>query len=186
MNLKLLTWKLKGLNDREKRLHIKNMIKEWQADIIYLQETKMELITTQIVRSLWRCRYVDWMFLRSNDASGGILLMWDRRAVEKLEDAVRYFSVSCKFKNVEDQNVWMFIGVYGPNIDRDRSLMWDELVGVCCWWDVPRCLGGDFNVVRFPLERVGSESFSPTMYDFSDFIFVNGLVDIPMLGGNFT
>ena len=66
MNLKLLTWNVSGLNDREKRLRIKNMIKEWQADIICLQENKMELITTQIVQSLWRCRYVDWMFLGSN------------------------------------------------------------------------------------------------------------------------
>jgi hypothetical protein len=55
-----------------------------------------------IIRSLWRCQYVDWMFLGSNGASGGILLMWDKRVVEKLEDAVGYFSVSCKFKNVED------------------------------------------------------------------------------------
>ena len=103
-----------------------------------------------------------------------------------MEDAVGYFSVSCKFRNVEDQNVWMFSGVYGPNVDRDRSLMWDELVGVRCWWDVPWCLGGDFNVVRFPLERVGSEYFSPAMYNFSDFVSVNGLVDIPLSGGNFT
>jgi exonuclease III len=77
MNLKFLTWNVRGLNNWEKRICIKNMIKEWQADIICLQETKMEFITTQIVLSLWRCRYVDWMFLGSNGASGGILLMWD-------------------------------------------------------------------------------------------------------------
>jgi hypothetical protein len=45
------------------------------------------------------------MFLGSIGASGGILLMWDSRVVEKLEDAVGYFSVSSKLKNVEDQNV---------------------------------------------------------------------------------
>ena len=45
------------------------------------------------------------MFLGSIGASGGILLMWDGRVVEKLEDVVGYFSVSCKFRNVEDHNV---------------------------------------------------------------------------------
>ena len=45
------------------------------------------------------------MFLGSIGASGGILLMWDKRVVEKVEDAVGQFSVSCKFKNVEDQKV---------------------------------------------------------------------------------
>uniref|UniRef100_A0A2N9FRM3 Reverse transcriptase domain-containing protein n=1 Tax=Fagus sylvatica TaxID=28930 RepID=A0A2N9FRM3_FAGSY len=149
-------------------------------------ETKMELITAQIIRSLWRCQYVDWMFLGSIRASDGILLMWNSRVVEKLEDAVGYFSVSCKFRNVEDHNVRMFSGVYGPNVDNDRGLMWDELVGIRSWWDVPWCLGDDFNEMRFPSERVGSNHFSPTMYDFSDFISTNGLIDIPLSGGIYT
>ncbi len=80
----------------------------------------------------------------------------------------------------------MFTGVYGPNNDCDRRLMWDELADIHNWWDVPWCVGGDFNVVRFPLERVGSESFSSPMYDFSDFISDHGLLDIPLLGGIFT
>ena len=80
----------------------------------------------------------------------------------------------------------MFTGVYGPNIVRDRGLMWDELAGIHCWWDVPWCLGGDFNVVRFPSERVSASNFSPLMYEFSDFIFSNGLIDIPLTGGNYT
>ena len=32
--------------------------------------------------------------------------MWDRRVVEKVEEAVGYFSVSCKFKNAGDQFEW--------------------------------------------------------------------------------
>jgi hypothetical protein len=32
------------------------------------------------------CQHVDRCFLGSRGASGGILLMWDRRAVHKLED----------------------------------------------------------------------------------------------------
>jgi hypothetical protein len=48
-------------------------------------------------------------------ASGGIFLIWDRWVVEKVEEAVDQFSVSCKFKKVEDHFVWVFSGVYGPN-----------------------------------------------------------------------
>ena len=174
------------MTDPNKRLRIRNLLKDWHADIICLQEIKMELITAWRVRSLWRCKHVDWIFLGSNGASGGNLLMWDKRLVEKLEDAVGYFSVICKFKNMEDHKVWMFTGVYGPNIAGERSLLWDELAGICSWWDVPWCLGGDFNVVHFSSERMGSTRFSSDMYDFSDFISVNGLVDTPLAGGNFT
>jgi hypothetical protein len=80
----------------------------------------------------------------------------------------------------------MYTGVYGPNIDRERGLMWDELAGIRSWSGVPWCVGGDFNVVRFPLERMGSVGFFPAMYDFSNFISVNGLIDTSLSGGNFT
>ncbi len=103
-----------------------------------------------------------------------------------LIDVVSCLSVFCKFKNVEDHNVWMFSGVYGPNVNSDRGLMWDELAGIRSWWDVQWCLGGDFNVVRFPSKRVGSDHFSSAMYDFSDFISTNGLIDVPLSGGMYT
>ena len=63
--------------------------------------------------------------------------MWDKRVVEKLKDAVGQHSVSCIFRNVQDHCVWMYVCVYGPNLDSDRQSFWDELVGVKSWWDVP-------------------------------------------------
>ena len=41
-------------------------------------------------------------------------------------------------------------------------------------------------MVRFPSERFGSVGFSPAMHHFSDIIFANSLIDIPLSGGNFT
>ena len=44
------------------------------------------------------------------------------------------------------------------------------------------CLVGDFNIIRYPSERLGCESFSLAMFAFSDLIENNSLVDLP-LGG---
>ena len=41
-----------------------------------------------------------------------------------------HFSVSCKFKNVGDQFEWAFTSVYGPNLNKRRRLMWEELTGL--------------------------------------------------------
>ena len=54
------------------------------------------------------------------------------------------------------------------------------------WWSVPWCVGGDFNVVRFLSERLGSNSFTATMQEFSNFILEQGLIDLPLQGGAFT
>ena len=111
MNVKIISWNVRGMNDLDKRLRIKNLLNRWKVDIVCLQETKLGLISSRVVRSLWSYPYVDWVFLGSNGASGGILLMWDGRVVEKIEDEVGQFSISCKFKTVMDQHEWMYIGV---------------------------------------------------------------------------
>jgi exonuclease III len=85
MNPRLISWNVKGLNQRSKRLKIRNLLRQWKADIICLQETKLELISNRIMKSLWGCQFVDWCYLPSSEAFGGILLMWDRRVVEKFE-----------------------------------------------------------------------------------------------------
>ena len=99
---------------------------------------------------------------------------------------MRHFSVSCKFKNVGDQFEGAFTGVYGPNLNKRRRLMWEELTGLISWWDLPWCLGGDFNIIRFPSECLRAASFSRAMHGFSDFVSLHGLMDIHMEGGLYT
>ena len=116
MNVKILSWNVRELNDRDKRLQVRSLIKQWGADIICLQETKLEQVTRRIVRSLWDIHHVDWMFLGFVGASGGILLMWDRRVVEKIDEVVGDFLVSCRFRGVIDQFDWAFLGFMALNL----------------------------------------------------------------------
>jgi hypothetical protein len=46
--------------------------------------------------------------------------MWDRRVEENIYDCEE-FSVACSFRNVDNDFKWAFSGVYGPNVDNDRS-----------------------------------------------------------------
>ena len=54
--------------------------------------------------------------------------MWDRRVVEKVEEAVRIYL--CRVSSV-------FTGVYGPYQDSERGSFWVELGGLVNWWDAP-------------------------------------------------
>ena len=52
MRLRILSWNIKGVNDRDKRKLIKNVIKTQKVDLVCLQETKIREMTSGIVRSL--------------------------------------------------------------------------------------------------------------------------------------
>ena len=41
MNLKFVSWNVRGLNEQDKRLQVRNLIRKWKADIVCLQETKL-------------------------------------------------------------------------------------------------------------------------------------------------
>ena len=37
MNLKIISWNVRGLNDSRKRLIVKNLLREWKCDVICFQ-----------------------------------------------------------------------------------------------------------------------------------------------------
>jgi exonuclease III len=141
-----------GVEQEEKTLRVSNLLKDWKVDVICFQETKLHSLSRYVVRSLWRCNHIDWCTLDSSGASGGILIMWDTRVVEKVDECVEEFTLAVFVKNIADNFAWAFAGVYGPNSGSDRRRLWDELAGICSWWDSLWCIGGDFNVTRFPSE----------------------------------
>jgi hypothetical protein len=119
----------------------------------------------------------------SSGASGGILLMWDRRVVSKIDECMGRYVVACSFRNVEDGLVWAFAGVYGPNSNNFRRFMWEELTGLLSIWDMPWCIGGDFNATIFHSERSGGAGIRRAATEFADFIADQGLMDLPLAGG---
>jgi exonuclease III len=72
MNLNLVSWNVRGLNNGDKRIQVCNLLHFWRADMVCLQETKLEVVNKDLVRSLWRCRYVDWIYKESLGASRGL------------------------------------------------------------------------------------------------------------------
>jgi hypothetical protein len=53
-------------------------------------------------------------------------------------------------------------------------------------WELPWCIGDNFNVTRFLAERLRDVRLNAAMLEFSDFIFEQGLMDIPLAKGSFT
>ncbi|RVW49343.1 hypothetical protein CK203_092663 [Vitis vinifera] len=95
---------------------------------------------------------------------------WSGRVVELVGWEQGVFSISCRFKNCVDGVVWVFTGVYGPVCSGDREEFWEELGSVKGLWRDPWCVGGDFNLVRFPEERSRRGGLTASMRRFSEVV----------------
>ncbi|RVW88076.1 Transposon TX1 uncharacterized 149 kDa protein [Vitis vinifera] len=106
--------------------------------------------------------------------------LWD------LISDVRVFSISCIFKNSEDGFMWMFTGVYGPTLRRERESFWEELGAIKGLWNGPWCVAGDFNAILSPEERNRGGRMNSNMRRFLEIIEDLELKDVPLVGGPFT
>ena len=127
MKLRILSWNVRGVNDSAKRKVIKVMIKSQKVDLFCVQETKIQSMTEGSVRSLGSGRFLDWGAMGAQGVAGGILICWDKRTLEVLEMEMGRFSISCRLRNVEDGNAWIFTGVYGSFSKKERKILWEEL-----------------------------------------------------------
>ncbi|RVW76031.1 hypothetical protein CK203_055324 [Vitis vinifera] len=67
-----------------------------------------------VVSSLGSGRFLDWKALDACGSAGGILICWDKRVLDLLEWEEGQFSLSCRFRIVDNGVIWVFTGVYDP------------------------------------------------------------------------
>ena len=186
MKIRLLSWNVRGANDSSERKVIKAMIRSQKVDLFCVQETKIQSMTKSLVRSLGSGRFLDWGAMGAQGVAGGILICWDKRTLEVLEMEMGQFSISCKLRNVEDGNAWIFTGVYGPFSKEDREILWEELGAIRGIWDDPWCLGGNFNVTLSQREMSNQGRLIGAMRRFAQVVDELELLDLPMQEGVFS
>ena len=74
MKLRLLSWNVRGANDSSKRRVIKAVIRSQRVDLFCLQETKMQLLSEGLVRSLGSGRWSNWVALDVVGSAGGMVV----------------------------------------------------------------------------------------------------------------
>ena len=126
MKPKLLSWNVRGANDSFKRKIIKTFIRNQKVDLLCIQETKIQPMSEGVVRSLGSGRFLDWRALDANGVARGLLICWDKRSLEILDWEEGQFSLSCRFRNVEDGVVWVFTRVCGPFTKEEMECLWEE------------------------------------------------------------
>ena len=89
-------------------------------------------------------------------------------------------------EDLGENSKWLPTSVYGPNDNQRRKEFWRELDMIRGRWKGSWCIGGDWNVIRFPNERLGGRRTSGNMTFFSDWINRHALMDPNLSGASYT
>jgi hypothetical protein len=72
----ILIWNVHGLNSTTRQDAVRSLVVSTKADIVCIQETKMENISRRVVFSALGSNLNQYVFVPSVGASGGILVVW--------------------------------------------------------------------------------------------------------------
>ena len=139
MKLRILSWNVRGANDGAKRKVLKAFIKMQRVDVVCLQETKLKEVSKWMIKSLGVGRFLEWVAIKVEGASGSIFIYWDTRVIQLLENEEGQYTLFCRFKSLEEDFIWVFTGVYGPTVYRRREDLWEELGairGLCRYGEI--------------------------------------------------
>ncbi|GAU29337.1 hypothetical protein TSUD_227080 [Trifolium subterraneum] len=175
----------------EKRREIRKLVLEKRVDILCIQESKMEVVDDSLILSLWGPGEVNFSFVPSVGASGGIITLWNP-CVVNVWSSIRV--ENCLIINgnyIQSQTNFFLANIYASCDEQRRVCLWNALkMMVQRHHLIAWCVVGDFNAIRNAEERcslVRTPSYSSV--DCSSFnLFIDGsnLIDLPLFGRKFT
>ncbi|KAE8682317.1 Polynucleotide adenylyltransferase family protein isoform 4 [Hibiscus syriacus] len=182
----MMSWNVRGLGRRVKARAIRRFVDDKKPTILFLQESKLEVVSHVLVRKMGGKLLTGSAVAPSIGSAGGLITLWNQKEFV-MEDVALYSRfVALKGTMVGLPGSCCFINVYGPSLDAEKEAFFRELLSFLDNVECPLCVGGDFNVVLSQEEKEGGVVNSVTMNIFRDFVSKANLLDLPLSGGRFT
>ncbi|KAL5144990.1 LINE-1 retrotransposable element ORF2 protein [Glycine soja] len=180
----------RGLGRGIKWASIRSMVRRQKIDLLCLQETKKESMDKDVCKALWGCSDFDWECVPAVNTAGGLLCVWDSfnfRVESKI--AERGFIMLEGVWRAEDHRL-VVVNIYAACDLAAKRLLWQRLSDLKRQSQVQSwCLVGDFNCIRNPDERMGTNPCHPDssiIAEFNEWLADMEVEDIPCSGKTFT
>ncbi|GMI84395.1 hypothetical protein HRI_002108800 [Hibiscus trionum] len=186
MDIKIISWNIRGLGRREKARAIRNLIKERKPNFLLIQETKLGKFSRSVLRSMGCDRSFEFCCTPAEGSAGGLISFWDPNVFDKSLAYItkRIVVLTGKFKGSDiDCGI---MNVYGPTNDAEKEVFFQEILDEMNKHKVAWVLGGDFNAIVGMEEKQGLSWNYAAMETFRSFIQKAKLVNLPMSGGAYT
>lgn len=186
ININILSWNVRGMNDRDKRLSVRQSVLVEKPDFVTFQETKLRSINTTMLREMCGRRLDQYLELPAQGTRGGVLLAWCQHKYTLLSSDIREYTVTAAFQNRSDATKLTFTAVYGPTTQRQRCHFFNELRAVRPPVTIPWVVGGDINVTAASEDRnINGNTWRSTL-SFAGLVNELGLINLQLSGRSYT
>ncbi|GKA61012.1 RNA-directed DNA polymerase, eukaryota, reverse transcriptase zinc-binding domain protein [Tanacetum coccineum] len=165
---------------------ISKLCNKHNISFLGIQETHSPTIDPFKVKCLWGNFQFEYAVCPSVGRSGGLLSVWDTNSFSKLNvfpfDNLLIVEGSWLYSHMH----CYMVNVYAPQDDRKKEILWNLILDFKEGHPGHYIIFGDFNVVRFASERIGTIFNSSSANAFNQFISDGLLWEIPHGGHLFT
>uniref|UniRef100_A0ACD5YID6 Uncharacterized protein n=1 Tax=Avena sativa TaxID=4498 RepID=A0ACD5YID6_AVESA len=155
MDLSLLNWNPRGLNNPAKRRSIQRFVSTHCCNMIVLQETKLADVSASIVAEALGARFAsNFIFKPASGTRGGILVACsDDFSVVLVPLASSDFFITGTVTDKSDGSSWSLTAVYGPQDDHEKIQMLAEFRRIKSLTLPELVILGDYNLMKSAHEK---------------------------------
>eukprot|EP00253_Pinus_taeda_P026964 PITA_26964 len=185
--MRLISWNIRGLNGPRKTRLLKNMIKEENPQVLFLQETKCDSnVHDRLPTKFWPG--IHNIVVHADGASGGLAILWDSRAMVLNNFHAHRNFLQATFHILGTNQHGLLTNVHFPQETHRKSEILNSISALNQNRPLPLWIGrGDFNMItRLDERRGGRRRSSHEGSLLKDFIQNNWLINLPSNNGVFT
>ena len=180
---------IRGLGGGTKARYLKRCIATEEVEFVCIQETKTVEITEARCFSLWGDNNIGWIHNGGANGNGGVLSMWHKDTFTYESHSLGKGYIATVGQHVKSAKRCCVVNVYAACSLKEKKRLWEDLSKckeasqIELW-----CFCRDFNAIRSRMERQGADrgDFTSEIKGFNEFIESNLLLDLPIVGKNFT
>jgi exonuclease III len=184
VELAFLTWNIRGLNDCNKRKEVKDLITTEKPHLVCLQETKLGMITDNLVKEIVGPKLQAHEVILANGTAGGLIIAWNSNTFKKVASHTLTCCATIDLQMCMDDTSIRVTRVYGPSTPQNRRLFFQELLQSKPTDTIPWLICGDFNQTLQSSDR--STMRLQQDESFRQIIHALALTDVQMQGRNYT
>ncbi|KAL0918711.1 hypothetical protein M5K25_010734 [Dendrobium thyrsiflorum] len=185
----MASWNIRGFNNPAKVTSCKNLIKNYNLDILFILEAKINNPVTMdswFLASHTLFPHEDSYNNFSLSNPGRIWIKWNTQKV-----SFKPLFTSSQLIHGELLVGTAFVGnisvVYASNSITERQLLWNQLTHIAENMNAPWTILGDYNCCRFTHEKAGGIPLhSSKLGELNNFIFKSGMIDLASVGHSYT